>query len=76
MKKNALKELADMMTNNPTLLDDFFADTKNQIKLKKFHIKEARNLMKKDSDMIPGLEQIIDDLQAEIDALLAVQEAA
>ena len=43
-KKNALKELSDMMKKNPNLLDEVFADIDNQISLKKFHISETRKM--------------------------------
>ena len=69
MKNNPLKELADMMESNPTLLDDLFADKTNQIKLKQFHIKETRKAMKDMPDMIPQLQQIIDDYQVEINEI-------
>ena len=70
-KKNPLKELSDMMNANPNLLNDFFTDIDNQISLKKMHIRETRNMMKTMPDMTDRLQQIIDDYQAEIDALVA-----
>lgn len=75
-KKNALKELSDMMKKNPNLLDEVFADIDNQISLKKFHISETRKMMKSMPNMIPQLQKIIDDYQAEIDELNAKKETA
>jgi len=75
-KKNPLKELSDMMNANPNLLNDFFTDIDNQISLKKMHIRETRNMMKTMPDMTDRLQQIIDDYQAEIDALVAKKETA
>jgi hypothetical protein len=75
-KKNPLKELSDMMNANPNLLNDFLTDIDNQISLKKMHIRETRNMMKTMPDMTDRLQQIIDDYQAEIDALVAKMETA
>ena len=75
-KKNPLKELSDMMNANPNLLNDFLTDIDNQISLKKMHIRETRNMMKTMPDMTDRLQQIIDDYQAEIDALVAKKETA
>ena len=75
-KKNPLKELSDMMNANPNLLNDFLTDIDNQISLKEMHIRETRNMMKTMPDMTDRLQQIIDDYQAEIDALVAKMETA